>query len=238
MHSVCTCSSPCWSDDLWQAIHIIALCSSFKENEEKVAFCTLLVSLNRIISCPPVEKEMCFFMDQPDHDLMKYVSSNKLLFSWTQQLREQLSKMMNVKCPTLAELTTFFNPSMLSKDVWGPVLWKCFHMTMLRAKMVDNFCTPSTKLSLKAFVTCFAILLPCPKCRSHAWEYYSTHEIDPFLSNNLVAFEWSSLFHNAVTDRTNQEHGLRRKLYTAKEALALYVDIPNTLNLDGKFLTQ
>jgi len=109
---------------------------------------------------------------------------------------------------------------------------------MLRAKMENNFCTPTITLALKAFVTCFAILLPCPKCRSHAWEYYSTHEIDPFLSNNLVAFEWSVLFHNAVTDRTNQEHGLRRKMYKPSEALVLYVDIPKTLSLEGKFLTQ
>jgi hypothetical protein len=236
MQVSCTCSSgECWNEDVWKAIHILSLSSSLKENEEKVSFCTMLLSLNRIISCPNMEKELCFFIDQPDHDLTKYMSSNKLLFSWTQQLREQLSKVMNKKAPTLAELTAYYNPSMLSKDVWGPVVWKFIHTTMLKAKMENNFCTIATKKAIKAFVTCMAILIPCPKCRSHAWEYYTTHEIDRYLETNLVAFEWSTLFHNAVTERTNAEHGLRRRTYKAIEALPLYVDIPSDVSFESKF---
>ena len=39
-----------------------------------------MISLNRIISCPTVEREVCSFMEQPDNDLMKYISKTLLIF--------------------------------------------------------------------------------------------------------------------------------------------------------------
>jgi hypothetical protein len=160
-----------------------------------------------------------------------------MLFSWTQQLREQVCKIMNKKAPTLSELTTYYNPKMLSKDVWGPILWKLLHTTMLRCKMENLFCPPYIQKALKAFITCFAILIPCKACRAHAWEYYSTHEIDSFLNTNLHAFEWTVLFHNAVTIRTNTEHGYNRKTFNPVDALALYAVVPEGVSFSKKFMT-
>lgn len=228
----------CWTDDVWRAIHIIALISSIKESEEKVAFCTMIIALNRIISCNSVEKEVCFFMEQIDHDLMKYMSSNTLLFSWTQQLREHICKVLGQKAPTLSELTSFYNPKMLNKDVWGPALWKFIHTTMIRAKMVNNVCSKPVQTAMKAFLTCTAILLPCVACRSHAWEYYSTHPINSSLDTNLHAFEWTVLFHNAVTERTNKEHGYKRKTYKPMDALKFYITLPPGSKLEDKFYTK
>jgi len=228
----------CWNDDVWRALHIMALISSIKENEEKVAFCTLVISLNRIISCPTMEKEVCFFMEQIDHDLMKYMSSNTLLFSWTQQLRDHLCNVVGKKGPTLAELTSYYNPKMLNKDVWGPAIWKLIHTTMIRAKMVDNQCPLPIRTAMKAFITCAAILLPCVACRSHAWEYYSTHSINASLDTNLHAFEWTVLFHNAVTERTNKENGYKRKIFKPIDALKLYVVAPEGVSFADKFLVK
>jgi hypothetical protein len=226
----------CWTDDVWKAVHIVALTSSLKENEEKAAFCTFMISLNRIISCPTVEREVCSFMEQPDNDLMKYISSNKLLFSWSHRLREHLSTVCQKKCPSLESLTSYFNPAMLSKDVWGPAIWRLIHTTLLRAKLVDGFCDKPIQTASKAFITCTAILIPCPKCRTHAWEYYTSHDIQPYLTTNLHMFEWSVLFHNAVTKRTNDEHGFRKKQHTPSEALSFYVNMPEGVDFSLKFL--
>ena len=225
----------CWTDDVWKAIHIITLTSSLKENEEKAAVCTLLISLNKIISCPTIEREVFSFMEQSDNDLMKYMSSNKLLFSWSHRLREHVCSVLEKKCPSLSDLTAYFNPAMLTKDVWGPVLWRLMHTVLLRAKLIDGFVPVPIQQAVKAFVTCFAISLPCPKCRSHAWEYYSTHDIDSYLLTNLYMFEWSVLFHNAVTIRTNEEHGYKRKIYKPIEALQFYVNLPEGVDFNSKF---
>jgi len=174
-------------------------------------------------------------MEQPDNDLMKYVSSNKLLFSWTHRLREHLCYVLKKKCPSLSDLTSYFHPSMLTKDVWGPSIWRLLHTTLLRSKIVQGNCPPQIKIAVKAFITCLAIMLPCPKCRSHAWEYYSNHDIEPYLSNNLHMFEWSVLFHNEVTIRTNDEHGFKRKIYSPIEALPFFVNVPDGVDFRSKF---
>lgn len=229
----------CWTDDIWRAIHILARISSIKEKEEKAAFCTLILSLNRLISCPTIEKEVVFFMDNQDNDMMKYVSSNDRLFQWTVILRAHINKKLGKdKSPTLAELTSYYNPQTLTKDIWGPTLWKFIHNSVLRAPLEDNFCTPKISISMKAFITCISILLPCPQCRKHSWEYYTSHSIDEYLSTNLHAFEWTVLFHNEVTKRLNEQHGLNKKLYKAEEAIKFYAELPSTVNISEKFINN
>ena len=235
----------CWTEDVWRAVHIFALTSSFTRTEEKIAFCTFLVSLNRIISCPDVEYAVCFFMSEPDNDVMNYIpndsetkkASRDMLFAWTHRLREAVCKAVGIPCKKLHELSLFYKQSSLTKDVWGPCVWKLMHMTLLQTKMVDFKCTEKMQAAAKAFVVCIAILIPCPKCRTHAWEYYSNHDISPYLDTNLHAFEWSVIFHNKVTERTNQENGYKRMLYTPAKALELYAKVPKNTSFEGKFLS-
>lgn len=220
----------CWTDDIWRLVHVFARTSSLKDNEEKAAFCTLLLSINQIISCPIVEKEIVFFMEQADNNIMNYLSSNDRLFSWTYYLRQHINKLFYKTLPSFEEFSLQYNPTSLTKDNWGPMIWKGFHLIMLAAKEENGFCSIDVSLSLKAFITCLAILLPCPFCRKHAWEYYSSHSIDDWLDTSLHAFEWSVLFHNNVNQITNQT-GMKR-IYTPQEALVLYD--PHRTNLRWK----
>ena len=226
-----------WNEDIWRPIHTIARISSIKENEEKAAFCTIILAINRMISDPVVEKEINFFMDNPDNDMMKYVSSNERLFQWTVILRSHVYKALKKdSSPSLSELSAYYDPKMLTKDVWGPQIWKLIHNLILNVPLVDSFCTTQMSITIKSFITCIAILIPCPHCRKHAWEYYSTHSINEYLTNNLHAFEWTVLFHNDVTRRLNELHGTSKRIYTAEEALSLYVKLPPNVNFKDKFL--
>lgn len=220
----------CWTEDIWRLIHVFARTSSLNDNEEKAAFCTLLLSLNQIISCPIVEKEIVFFMEQSDNNIMNYLSSNDRLFSWTYYLRQHVNKLFSKTLPSLEEFSVQYSPTTLTKDNWGPIVWKGFHFIMLAAKEENGFCSIDVSLALKAFITCLAILLPCPLCRKHAWEYYTSHSIDDWLDTSLHAFEWSVLFHNNVNEITNQT-GTKRT-YTPQEALVLYD--PHRSNLRWK----
>ncbi len=237
----------CWTEDIWRAIHILALTSSFKQNEEKVAFCTFIISLNRIISCPEIEYTVCLFMSETDNDLINYIptdtddkkGSRERLFTWTYRLREAICKKLNTPIKKLHEMMDFYKKSSITKDVWGPCIWKLIHTTLLRLKMEDGIITERMKQAGKAFMVCTCILLPCMKCRSHCWEYYSTHDINDYLDTNLHAFEWSVEFHNAVTERTNQENGYKRRTYTPQEALLIYAQVPaNKSFLECKFVAD
>ena len=71
----------CWTADIWKFIHVIARTSSIIENEEKAAFCTLLLSINQIISCDTVRGEIIFFMENESTNIVHYLSSNEKLLS-------------------------------------------------------------------------------------------------------------------------------------------------------------
>jgi len=208
----------CWNDDIWTAIHIIARISSIKENEEKAAFCTLLLSINQIISCPMVQKEVIFFMEHEQTNIMNYLSSNDQLFSWTLLLRSHIYRLFNKLPPTIEQLSVQFDPSTLKKDSWGPILWKCIHTVPLRARTEYNFCPIDVSIALKAFITCIALLIPCPYCRKHAWEYYSTHSIDEWVDTPKHAFEWTIYFHNNTSQIAEQ----RKQPITIHQVIMLY----------------
>jgi hypothetical protein len=213
----------CWTEDIWRAIHILAISSQIIENEEKAAFCTFIVSINRLISCPKVESQVCFFMSKNENDITTYMSSNQRLLLWTQRLRQHLNEtLFKKRSPTMDELVSFYNVKTLTKDVWGPSIWKMIHHTLLCAKLTNGTLDSKTQDAIKAFLVCTAILIPCPKCRSHAWEYYSSQPIDPSLQTNITAFNWSVIFHNDVTNRINTETGTKRPTFTPEQAIHLY----------------
>jgi hypothetical protein len=214
MTSICEC----WNDDVWKLIHVIARISSIKENEEKAAFCTLLLSINQIISCPTIQKEIIFFIEHEDTNIVHYLSSNDQLFLWTLYLRNHVYKLYNKPPLTLEQLSIKYDPVTLKKDVWGPILWKCIHSIPLKARTEYNFCPIDVSIALKAFITCIALLVPCPYCRKHAWEYYSTHSIDEWLDTPKHAFEWTVLFHNNV----NEIAQIRKNPITLEQAYLLY----------------
>ena len=216
----------CWTDDIWKFIHMCARVSTLKSINEKGAFLCLIGSINRIISCKAVEETVNQFIEHQDNRFANFANSNDRVFFWTHLLRNAICEVTGETPPSFNELNNFYNPRTLTKDVWGPYGWRILHVIPLRARMINGKLPQSIGITLKAFITCVALLLPCPKCQKHAWEYYSTHDIEPYLSSNLHVFQWTSAFHNSVNERLNKEEGYQKKLYTPVEALQLYVDVP------------
>jgi hypothetical protein len=66
------------------------------------------------------------------------------------------------------------------------------------------------------FLALFSIL-PCEKCKNHALEYCKQFPIP-----DQRIFEWTILFHNAVSKQTNEEYGKRKRSYTIEESRRLY----------------
>jgi hypothetical protein len=167
-----------------------------------------------------VKKEVNFFMENSDNNILQYLSSNERLVLWTYYLRQHINKLFSKPIPKLEDL--IIDTKQINKVVWGNIVWIGLHNVVLKAQTVGSYCPIEVSQALKAFITCIAILIPCPYCRKHAWEYYSEHSIDEWLDTPLHAFEWTVIFHNEVTSRTNIEHKMDRPTYTLEKALQLY----------------
>jgi hypothetical protein len=187
-----------------------------------------------------------------DTNINLSLNSNEQLFKWTILFRQHINKIIYqnnninkkdsnyIDTPSLQDISKQYIDKLLTKNVWGGCLWKLIHIIPLLAKVEeDGFCNDNTKKNVKAFITCIAILIPCSKCRKHAWQYYQTHSIDDFLDTNLHAFEWTVIFHNNVTERLNQDEGNIHPTYTPFQALSVYIkEFPSNVNFMKKFKTM
>ncbi len=114
------------------------------------------------------------------------------LFSWTYQLRKNISK-----CNTEKYYQTYYHVPSITKDVWGHYLWKWLHHMSYVMK---------SSLFQKVFDKCI-LIIPCTECKEHAIEYKNTN---PFISNMQI---WMIEFHNDVSRRINETTGTKKEIY-------------------------
>jgi hypothetical protein len=202
--------------------------------KEKGAFLCVITAINNIISCPPLRDIIFTFLETKPYT--EYAMSNERLFYWTFLLREEYCNAIGKQPPSLETLNEYYNPQKLTKDVWGPYHWRMMHQTAIRVRTQDGVVPQPLRTTVKAFITCLGLLLPCPSCKSHAHQYFTTHAIDPFLDTNFHIFQWTVDFHNEVNQRLNSESGTQKKIFSYEEALRIYTDVPDGMNLSEKWM--
>lgn len=89
-----------------------------------------------------------------------------------------------------------------SKYVWGPRLWRLFH---LLAEVSDR---RDITMLWRNFLRTSAALVPCAKCRVHFQEYVRTHRFGDMTSMGkemrMLFREQLRAFHNAVNERVGK----------------------------------
>lgn len=223
----------CWTEDVWHYLHSVARVTTMQAIKEKGAFLCVITAINQLLSCPAIKDVILAFIETKPYT--EYAMSNERLFYWTFLLREEYCRALGLQAPSLEFLNDYYAPNKLTKDVWGPYHWRMMHQTLIRVKTENGIVPKETRVYAKAFVTCLGLLLPCPACKTHAWEYFTTHSIDEYLTSNFHLFQWSVQFHNTVNERLNAESGTQKKVYNLEEALALYTDIPAGMDLSKKW---
>ena len=223
----------CWTEDVWNYIHSVARVTTMQAIKEKGAVLCVILSLNNILSCSQVRDAINAFLETKPYT--EYSMSNERLFYWSFLLREEYCRVVGKTPPTLEYITDFYAQNKLTKDVWGPYHWRMMHMTLIRVRTEAGVVPTAHRKYAKAFITCLGLLLPCPSCKTHAWQYFSTHSIDEYLASNFHMFQWSVMFHNEVNERLNSETGTQKKLYTPDEALRMYIDVPQGFDLSTKW---
>jgi len=167
-----------WTNEWWNIIHIFSALLS--EKKEKQLFYDILY----LLATPDIKNWLQ--LHQKEYDTTE-------LFSWTYQLKKNIIH----STTTEKKLQTYYHKNSITKDVWGPLLWKWFHHVVLQ---VDPNC-------FQTIFLLFIQLLPCMICRKHALEYYETH---PF-TNDMAT--WMITFHNNVSDQINKKDGTKKQLY-------------------------
>lgn len=223
----------CWTEDVWHYLHSVARVTTMNAIKEKGAFLCVVTAINNLISCTLVQDVVNTFLETKPYT--EYAMSNERLFYWTFLLREEYCKAVRIQAPTLEFLNDYYTHKKLTKDVWGPYHWRMMHLTLIRVPVTQQGVPVELQKYAKAFITCIGLLLPCPSCKTHAWQYFTENSIDDYLGSNFHLFQWSVQFHNAVNERINQEAGTQKKIYSLEEALRLYTDVPPNLDLSKKW---
>lgn len=88
------------------------------------------------------------------------------------------------------------------KNVWGPMMWKFFHiMGRLLKRIVFSEERGRLTGEIFSFTSILIGTIPCPSCRNHAKEYYMKNGIGNGRDNSRAYEEWAFTFHNTVNSR-------------------------------------
>jgi hypothetical protein len=188
-------------DETWNILHILSL--TILEGVKKEEVSPLLVKMKEFVN----QVFICFEKIYNTESIMTCSDSNQL-FQWIYECRKNISG-----APSFNSIVDYYQPmnknerpsSLLTKEVWGAYIWKWMHRMALHRDSLSPL-----------FLALFSIL-PCEKCKNHALEYCKQFPIP-----DQRIFEWTILFHNAVSKQTNEEYGKRKRSYTIEESRRLY----------------
>lgn len=110
---------------------------------------------------------------------------------------------------------------MVDMDVWGPALWKAFHLVALGYSASEG---AAEREGYRAFYEGFGNVLPCHKCRAHYAANFSTLDINDYLQSPEALFAWTVAMHN----RVNASKGYREmSIKDAHSTLLSMEHVPN-----------
>ncbi len=109
---------------------------------------------------------------------------------------------------------------MVSPEVWGPALWRAFHMIALGYQG-----TPENADTYRVYYKLFGKVIPCGRCRENYSRHLIEHPIEKNLGSMEDLFAWTVSVHNIV----NSQNG--KPILTLEQAMDIYIhDIPNHQN--------
>lgn len=90
---------------------------------------------------------------------------------------------------------------MIEPSVWGPALWKAFHLVALGYPSEPTHDNAET---YKKFYTSFGTVIPCCKCRDNYQRHFIELPIEQGLGSKDDLFAWTVAMHNVVNRETNK----------------------------------
>ena len=104
-----------------------------------------------------------------------------------------------------AALVSAYDPVDVAKVTWAHPIWTILHMIPAATPFVR---APQASLDaltecmyFRALLVSLAVLIPCPMCRSHKWEYCAGKSVEGRGAFRTYVAAWVWEFHNAVNVR-------------------------------------
>lgn len=118
-----------------------------------------------------------------------------------------------IKKPLAMDVTTSVVGGSFDPDIFGPPFWFTLHNA---AVAYYEYPTDSVKNMMKQFIYSIPVIIPCVKCKEHAYAYLQSQNIDEAVSSRKNLFQFFLTFHNYV----NSKGG--RPMMSLPEAQELY----------------
>ena len=92
-------------------------------------------------------------------------------------------------------MTHRFPPIGMSPSVWGPLVWTTMHIASIG---YSPHPTDAEKTAAIEFYRSFALILPCPICRTHYSMHIKAMPIEEAVESRDTLIEWVFSVHNKV----------------------------------------
>lgn len=118
--------------------------------------------------------------------------------------------------PLEMNISTTIVGSSFDPDMFGPPFWFVLHNAAV--SYYDNP-NQTAKIMMKSFIKSLPIVIPCIKCKEHAYVYLKEQNIDAAVLNRSNLFKFFTTFHNYVNSKGGRPS---MSLENAKELYGFY----------------
>lgn len=118
-----------------------------------------------------------------------------------------------MKRPLEMEISTSVVGGSFDPDIFGPAFWFTLHNAAVAYYEYPN---ETAQQMMKQFIHSLPVVIPCVKCKEHAYAYIKSQDVNCAVQNRKNLFEFFVTFHNYV----NAKGG--RPSMTIEEAYDLY----------------
>jgi len=215
-----------FEDNIWTTIHI--LCRTFskiRKDDIKHLKCAIYNIFYLVPNQYKDYKRYAFiYLHTKPIEKVPKDRNNHNLIVWSIDFRNFLNRQIGAPEVSKSELLKEFKYTNLTKNVWGPPIWKVIHYL---ARIVDQ---TRDYINFKSFIICLQFLLPCMECREHFRAHLMIFPLDMAIRKNKV-FEWSVNVHNEATKSIIQKKNKNRsktqtlkvfKPFSLQEAIIMY----------------
>lgn len=107
-----------------------------------------------------------------------------------------------MKRPLEMEVTTSVVGGSFDPDIFGPSFWFTLHNA---AVAYYDYPNDLAKAMMRQFIYSIPVIIPCIKCKEHAYAYIRTQDVNCAVENRKNLFRFFVTFHNYVNAKGGRQ---------------------------------
>lgn len=107
-----------------------------------------------------------------------------------------------MKIPVEMGISTSVVGGSFDPDIFGPPFWFTLHNA---AVAYYDYPNAAARAMMKQFIYSIPVIIPCVKCKEHAYAYIKSQNVDCAVENRRNLFEFFVTFHNYVNAKGGRQ---------------------------------